>query len=788
MGAKARKAWSVAMSVVMALSMISATALTAFADEVNDAMGEAQNLVYGDVYGIVDGHAMVVNHKTVYEDVYGNETTYPCDAYDVDIYNQDGECVISTVSKSLLYAAPYKESDAGYAIFAYSFYELNGLLAVSRDGGHYQGVVDLDGNEVIGMDYTSLQYFTDQGYFIGIKWSGDEAIVDILSRAGDVVYSRSLGNVAMAGLQSLDEYFQTMSSDVFSIYTMPLGGSKSQESYWKIQNDGSLIPSSAEELPDGGHVGYMIDDDRYYDRDAGLIRDSEGNAISERLLPTASDSGWLYDSWQSRFAIVGNRLVIYDSPNVYVFDKNGQVVRSRDISLWLDSSNTSNVSLRKLTTKIFRINDLVLDINLEQVSSEYILPGSSTYTREIIVDGVEPAYYYCSGWGSDQIGRIVDDSLQPVKIAGRELILSGHAQANYRLVSKPTVQYDGNTYYLVLGDNGKIGMTNAEGEVVLPFEYDNHFCALKDNEPYIMLQKDGAWQFMYLADFLKIDPIDISTASISAAEFVYDGKSAVAPALTVKDGDKVLSEGVDYEVGAVEYDLCAGSGTATVEGIGAYAGSASVSFAVTVPAALRFPDVAQPEWYYESCAFAKANGLISGYDSGDFGPGDTLTRAQAAAILQRYFAPAEADSYDAAAAANETGMDDVAGACWYTGAANWAVREGVINGKLQDDGSRLFDPDGVITREQLCAIVGNAAAKWCGAAVEGADRAKLYGLLGSELVSDWAVDSVAWGVNAGVINGVATDAGRDVAAGANVERSVMAAVMMNAIQNGVIGR
>lgn len=116
-----------------------------------------------------------------------------------------------------------------------------------------------------------------------------------------------------------------------------------------------------------------------------------------------------------------------------------------------------------------------------------------------------------------------------------------------------------------------------------------------------------------------------------------------------------------------------------------------------------FPDVDYSEWYADGVAYAVDNGLMSGYDNGFFGIGDTLTRGQLATILWRLACPDEAASYDAASAVNATGMADVEDGKFYTAAANWAVSDDVINGFEEGD-HREFRPDAPVTMEQLCCI------------------------------------------------------------------------------------
>lgn len=50
----------------------------------------------------------------------------------------------------------------------------------------------------------------------------------------------------------------------------------------------------------------------------------------------------------------------------------------------------------------------------------------------------------------------------------------------------------------------------------------------------------------------------------------------------------------------------------------------------------RFDDVADGQWYTDAVRWASANGIVLGYGDGRFGPDDSITREQLAAILARY--------------------------------------------------------------------------------------------------------------------------------------------------------
>ena len=119
----------------------------------------------------------------------------------------------------------------------------------------------------------------------------------------------------------------------------------------------------------------------------------------------------------------------------------------------------------------------------------------------------------------------------------------------------------------------------------------------------------------------------------------------------------------------------------------------------TASTAAGFPDVAASAWYADAVNWAAANGYVTGYDNGSYGPEDSLTREQLAVILYRYAgSPAPAGSLD--------GFADAASASAYAvDALRWAVGEGLLTGK---DGGRL-DPTGTASRAELAQILARFA-------------------------------------------------------------------------------
>lgn len=116
-----------------------------------------------------------------------------------------------------------------------------------------------------------------------------------------------------------------------------------------------------------------------------------------------------------------------------------------------------------------------------------------------------------------------------------------------------------------------------------------------------------------------------------------------------------------------------------------------------------FSDVAVGQWYSDAVSWASANGIVSGYGDGTFGPNDTVTREQLAAILYRFAQTQSEDVTQTGALSSFTDGGDTAQ--WAQSAMSWAVGNGLISGK----GNGVLDPQGTATRAEVAAIL----ARFC---------------------------------------------------------------------------
>ena len=112
-----------------------------------------------------------------------------------------------------------------------------------------------------------------------------------------------------------------------------------------------------------------------------------------------------------------------------------------------------------------------------------------------------------------------------------------------------------------------------------------------------------------------------------------------------------------------------------------------------------FTDVSGGDWFASGVAWASANGIVTGYGDGRFGPNDPITREQMAAILYRYAGFA---GQSTTGQADLSGYTDAGRVSPYAAEAmGWAVDRGLITGVSAD----TLSPGGSATRAQVATIL-----------------------------------------------------------------------------------
>lgn len=112
-----------------------------------------------------------------------------------------------------------------------------------------------------------------------------------------------------------------------------------------------------------------------------------------------------------------------------------------------------------------------------------------------------------------------------------------------------------------------------------------------------------------------------------------------------------------------------------------------------------FDDVPSDQYYAQPVIWAAANGIVSGYGNGRFGPNDPITREQMASILYRYAVYKGYDTTTQADLSIFTDADQVSS--YALEPLAWANAKSLINGV----GNQLLDPRGSATRSQVASIL-----------------------------------------------------------------------------------
>ena len=113
-----------------------------------------------------------------------------------------------------------------------------------------------------------------------------------------------------------------------------------------------------------------------------------------------------------------------------------------------------------------------------------------------------------------------------------------------------------------------------------------------------------------------------------------------------------------------------------------------------------YSDTSENAWYAKAVAWAGANGIVSGYADGSFGPDDAVTREQFAAILYRY-----AQSLGEGFTGSWYFLLDYSDAqqisAWADEAMHWCVMKGILSGT----GADTLSPGMSTTRGQMAVML-----------------------------------------------------------------------------------
>ncbi|MFC7321708.1 S-layer homology domain-containing protein [Halobacillus campisalis] len=110
---------------------------------------------------------------------------------------------------------------------------------------------------------------------------------------------------------------------------------------------------------------------------------------------------------------------------------------------------------------------------------------------------------------------------------------------------------------------------------------------------------------------------------------------------------------------------------------------------------VNYPDVSESNFYKDAIALATEKGVIEGYEDGTFGPDDSLTRAEAAVMID--------NAYNIDSDVKGIGFSDTTSLKWAVHSIRDLTAEHIIHG--YPDG--LFKPKQSINRAEFSVILGS---------------------------------------------------------------------------------
>ena len=183
--------------------------------------------------------------------------------------------------------------------------------------------------------------------------------------------------------------------------------------------------------------------------------------------------------------------------------------------------------------------------------------------------------------------------------------------------------------------------------------------------------------------------------------------------------------------------------------------------APVIPSDELYADVHSTDWFYEMVKYVTENGYMSGIGGNLFAPNSNLSRAMVAQILY---------AMEGKPGVTEAGVfSDVVQGDWFADAVNWAASQGVVAGFENS----TFQPNADVTREQLAVILASYAKLKGQTGIATAD---MSGYGDASEISGWAVESVRWAVEKGIISG---KPGNIIDPKGTATRAEMATMIMN---------
>ncbi|MEG2137266.1 MAG: S-layer homology domain-containing protein [Oscillospiraceae bacterium] len=159
-----------------------------------------------------------------------------------------------------------------------------------------------------------------------------------------------------------------------------------------------------------------------------------------------------------------------------------------------------------------------------------------------------------------------------------------------------------------------------------------------------------------------------------------------------------------------------------------------ISNIVTTP----FTDIGSVDWFYGAVRYCYQGGLFLGTGPEVFTPQGEVTRAMLATVLYRLAGEPVGGTHS---------FTDVPADEWYSNPVAWAAGNHIVNGVEPN----LYNPNGLVTREQMAAMLYRYAGEYLKQDVS--KTAALSSFKDGNKTAQWARSAMSWAVGTELVTG-----------------------------------
>ncbi|MFB2022720.1 S-layer homology domain-containing protein [Pseudoflavonifractor sp. P01025] len=257
-------------------------------------------------------------------------------------------------------------------------------------------------------------------------------------------------------------------------------------------------------------------------------------------------------------------------------------------------------------------------------------------------------------------------------------------------------------YQLKITSGSKTITEIDDGNVEVTFPYELEEDEVKEGLLIQLVDDDGDVQKIKCSYSTKGETVSFDTTNFGIFVIGYDADQIWENPFTDVKEEDWFYEAVKY---VVQKGLFAGTSETTFEPNLTMTRSMLVTVlyrlagSPVVEGTSKVSDVAPNAYYTDAVIWATQNGIVGGYDNGQFGTNDPVSREQMATILYRYAQHMEYDVSLVKGLNDYTDSNQVSS--YAVRAMQWAVANGIINGTS----STTLSPQGSATRSQVAVIL-----------------------------------------------------------------------------------